>query len=145
MHFPRLAFVDVETTGLGAGNHRIAEIGVVTVDEDGVTEWGTLLDPGRRVASPPNEFDAEPAYFCADTMAGAVDALLAEPLLPAHVDLRMIDALPERPGVYMFDGDDDRLLHVGRAANLRRDVKRYFRLDRDCARALALSHRLTRI
>jgi DNA polymerase-3 subunit epsilon len=54
--------------------------------------------------------------------------------------------LPERPGVFVFEGDDDdKALHMGRAANLRRDVKRYFRLDRDCARAVALSHRLTRI
>jgi DNA polymerase-3 subunit epsilon len=64
--FPRLAFVDIETTGLGADHHRIAEIGVVTVDGHRVDEWGTLLDPGRRIADLPAEFGAEPVYFCAD-------------------------------------------------------------------------------
>jgi DNA polymerase III epsilon subunit family exonuclease len=49
----RLAFVDVETTGLDAGSDRIIDVGVVTLDVRGAhattVEWGTLLDPGRRV------------------------------------------------------------------------------------------------
>ncbi|MEO7761487.1 MAG: exonuclease domain-containing protein [Casimicrobiaceae bacterium] len=258
MHYPRLAFVDLETTGLGANDQRIAEIGVVTVDadgvgDDGIDEWETLLDPGRRVAAPALEFGGERGYFCADraselpqfrdiaaklaarlegrlliahnarfdyaflktefdrlgttfapqvlctvmlsrklyprhrrhdldaligrhdlvagerhralpdarllyqfwqtihrdlgdeAIAAAIDGLLAEPLLPAHLDPGMIEALPECPGVFEFlDGDDQPLL-VGRAANLRRHVKRYFRLDRQCARADAMSRKLARI
>src|SRR5690348_7045851 len=66
MMHSRLAFVDVETTGLGHGEHRIAEIGVVTLDGERVDEWEALLDPGRRVESPPHEFGGERGYFCAD-------------------------------------------------------------------------------
>ena len=40
---PALAFVDVETTGLSPTEHRIAEIGVVTVDGERVERWGTYL------------------------------------------------------------------------------------------------------
>jgi len=47
----RLAFVDVETTGLAPRSDRITEIGVVTVDEGGVREWRSLLNPGRVAAA----------------------------------------------------------------------------------------------
>jgi DNA polymerase-3 subunit epsilon len=249
----RLAFVDVETTGLGHGLHRIAEIGVVTVDCDRIWEWEALLHPGRRVESPPHEFGGEPGYFVADRATGlpsfrdiatdlatrldgrlliahnarfdyafikaefgragiafapqvlctvmlsrklypkharhdldaliqrhgleagerhralpdaralhgfwqalhrefpaevidaAIDALLREPLLPAHIDPDMIDALPERPGVFLLDAADGQLLRVGRAANLRRDLRHYFRLDRHCVRAGAIAGELSRI
>jgi len=47
---PRLAFVDLETTGMRAAADRITEVGVVTVDCDGddkprVEQWATLVDP----------------------------------------------------------------------------------------------------
>ena len=75
----------------------------------------------------------------------AIASLLAEPLLPEHLDLGMIDALPEKPGVFVFDDELGNALHIGRAANLRRHVKGYFRVERQCARALALAHRVSNI
>ncbi len=47
----RLAFVDLETSGLSPGADRIMEIGVVTVDNAGGTEWATLLNPEKRMPS----------------------------------------------------------------------------------------------
>gem|GEM_PF-6191369 len=46
---PRLAFVDLETTGANALVDRITEIGVVLVDEYGVREWSRLLQPQTRI------------------------------------------------------------------------------------------------
>ncbi|MGH6612211.1 MAG: 3'-5' exonuclease, partial [Burkholderiaceae bacterium] len=47
---PRLAFVDVETTGSSPQRERVTEVGVVRVDFDGdqmrVDEWATLVNPG---------------------------------------------------------------------------------------------------
>lgn len=47
---PRLAFVDVETTGSSPERERVTEIGVVVVDFDGadarVSEWSSLVNPG---------------------------------------------------------------------------------------------------
>jgi DNA polymerase III subunit epsilon len=50
---PALAFVDLETTGTGAGTDAITEIGIVRVESDSdgvaapvVTEWSTLVNPG---------------------------------------------------------------------------------------------------
>ena len=51
MDLGRLAFVDVETTGLDPTADRIAEIGVVTVDAQRTSEWGTFIAP-RRGAGP---------------------------------------------------------------------------------------------
>jgi DNA polymerase-3 subunit epsilon len=45
----RIAFLDVETTGLSPSRDRIAEIGVVTVDAAHATEWTTLLRPGMQI------------------------------------------------------------------------------------------------
>jgi DNA polymerase-3 subunit epsilon len=50
----RYAVIDIETTGLSpARNHRILEIAVVLVDDDGnvVYEWETLVNPEREVGA----------------------------------------------------------------------------------------------
>ncbi len=49
MSYPPLAFVDLETTGMAAAHHRILEIGIVAVDDGRVTEWSSLVNPGRGV------------------------------------------------------------------------------------------------
>jgi DNA polymerase-3 subunit epsilon len=52
---PRLAFVDVETTGGSPARERVIEIGVVSVDFDDddvrVDEWSTLVNPGVPIPS----------------------------------------------------------------------------------------------
>lgn len=40
-----MIFVDLETTGANFANDRIIEIGVVEVDQDGVREWSSLVNP----------------------------------------------------------------------------------------------------
>lgn len=256
LHRP-LAFVDLETTGLGPGTHRIAEVGLVTLDEDGALErWTTLVNPGKRsrdqrvherggrhavegvpdaeIAAAPRfaeiardlerrlrgrllvahnaRFDhaflkaefgragvpfAAPALctvmlsrklypqfrahnldavmerhgltaavrhralpdaellhqfwrvisgdFSARWLWAAIDKLLAEPLLPPHLDLELIQALPEKPGVYLMRGQAGDVLRVGRAANLRREVKDYFRLERISAKAATVSYKVRNI
>lgn len=49
--YPRLAFVDLETTGATAGNDRITEVGIVEVDEDGVREWSSLVNPQMPISA----------------------------------------------------------------------------------------------
>jgi DNA polymerase-3 subunit epsilon len=54
MHMSRYAVIDIETTGFSpAHHHRIVEIAVVLVDDDGklVYEWETLLNPQRDVGA----------------------------------------------------------------------------------------------
>lgn len=73
-------------------------------------------------------------------LEGAVEQLLAGPVLPPHLDPSLIDRLPEAPGVYVLHGENDVVLHIGKAANLRRHLIGYFRLDRTSAKAAAVSH-----
>jgi DNA polymerase-3 subunit epsilon len=76
------------------------------------------------------------------TVAGAIESLLAGPLLPGHLDPSLIDRLPDAPGVYFFHADDGEVLHAATAGNLKSRVQGYFRLDRISGKALAISHRI---
>ncbi len=44
-----MVFVDLETTGANFANDRIIEIGLVEVDENGVREWSSLINPGKPI------------------------------------------------------------------------------------------------
>ena len=51
MYVPNaLAFVDLETSGTTATCDRITEVGIVQVDEDGVREWHSLVNPETRIS-----------------------------------------------------------------------------------------------
>ena len=47
--FP-MAFVDLETTGANFANDRIIEVGLVVLDDHGVREWSTLINPERGIS-----------------------------------------------------------------------------------------------
>jgi DNA polymerase-3 subunit epsilon len=66
-------------------------------------------------------------------------------VLPAHLDPSLIDRLPEAPGVFIVHGNDDTILHAGKAGNLKLHVLNYFRLDRTSQKALDVSQRVTNI
>lgn len=52
----------------------------------------------------------------------AAQKLMAVPALPPHVDASLVGELPEAPGVYLFYGDNDVPLYIGKATNLRARV-----------------------
>ncbi|MEI7428910.1 MAG: exonuclease domain-containing protein [Betaproteobacteria bacterium] len=45
-----LVFVDLETTGANFANDRIIEVGIVQVDQDGVREWSSLVNPETSIS-----------------------------------------------------------------------------------------------
>jgi DNA polymerase-3 subunit epsilon len=57
---PALAFVDVETTGLSPNQHRVAEIGVVTVDGERVERWTTFVRTPQRHRELDSVIEARP-------------------------------------------------------------------------------------
>ena len=81
----------------------------------------------------------------AQSIAHAIEALLAGPVLPVHLDPSLIERLPEAPGVYVLHGERDSVLQVGKASNLKRHLVNYFRMDLTSAKALAISHRISNI
>ena len=127
----RLAFVDVETTGLDPMADRVAEIGVVTVDGETTTEWGTFV-ASRRGAGPrppraiPGSVaalpDAAPTF---SDVAAELEQRLAGRLLIAHnarFDYAFLKAEFERVGI-AFDAEVvctvmlSRRLYPGRTAH----------------------------
>jgi len=244
-----LAFVDLETTGATASQDRITEIGIILVDESGVQEWSSLVNPETRisgfiesltgisndmVADAPRfgdlasrvhkmmegrifvahnarfdyaflkqsflregiDFSAKTlctvklsrrlypghpkhnldtlierhglkasgrhraladaqliyqfwnkiqATIPQETIQSAVKALLGRPSTPTHIDLTMIDGLPESPGVYLFYGENDLPLYVGKSVNIRQRVMSHFTSDVTSAKEMSLSQQVRRI
>jgi DNA polymerase-3 subunit epsilon len=247
--WPRLAFVDLETTGATAAADRITEVGIVEVDETGVHEWSSLVNPGTRisefierltgisnamVAGAPSfsalapeiaarlegrlfiahnasfdygflkaEFQRAGLRFRAPVLctvklsrrlfpqfrkhsldslierhglsvagrhraladaqaihqfwrrvhqeldALAIDKAVAEltagPKLPPQLDAAALDDLPEGPGVYLFYGENELPLYVGRGKDIRQRVLAHFSGDKRSAREAALLQELRRI
>ena len=215
----KLAFVDLETTGATASQDRITEIGIILVDDSGVQEWSSLVNPETRISGfiesltgISNEMVSDAPRFCdlasrvykmlegrifvahnarfdyaflkqsflregidfsaktlctvklsrrlypghpkynldtlierhglqvsgrhraladaqlihqfwnkvqatipQEAIQSAAKALLGRPSTPTHIDLTMIDGLPESPGVYLFYGENDLPLYVGKS------------------------------
>ncbi len=245
----RLAFVDLETTGATASQDRITEIGIILVDEHGVEEWSSLVNPETRISGfiesltgISNEMVAEAPRFCdlasrvykmlegrifvahnarfdyaflkqsflregidfsaktlctvklsrrlypgypkhnldtlierhglkvtgrhraladaqlihqfwekiqatipQESIQSAVKALLGRPSTPTHIDLTMIDGLPESPGVYLFYGENELPLYVGKSINIRQRVMSHFTADVTSAKEMSLSQQVRRI
>ncbi len=88
-HTGRLVFVDLETSGTVFARDRVIEVGLVTVDENGVEEWSTLLNPGvplspfiTRLTGIDEEMLADAPRF--SEIAGELRARLAGRLFVAH-------------------------------------------------------------
>lgn len=80
-----------------------------------------------------------------DALAEAVGQQLARPSLPPHLDPALLDELPESPGVYLFHGENDALLYVGKSVNLRQRVLSHFAADTPEYRAMRLTQEVRRI
>jgi DNA polymerase-3 subunit epsilon len=247
--YPRLAFVDLETTGGTASEDRITEVGIIEVDEDGVREWSSLVNPqahipefiesltgisNAMVENAPtfaeladdiharladrifiahnarfdhgflkNEFtrtghDFRPPVLCtvrlsrklfpgfarhnldaiaerhqlvvterhralgdaqliwqfwqkiqethaAELVNDAVSKLISRPALPSCLDGLRTDALPSTHGVYLFYGENDLPLYVGKANNLRRRVVSHFSGDHASSKELEFRRQTQRI
>lgn len=90
MEFPRLAIVDLETTGADPNRDRITEIAILIV-EDGqlVDQWSTLVNPGmsipyriQELIGITDEMVADAPYF--EDIAREVRERLADAVFVAH-------------------------------------------------------------
>ncbi len=80
----------------------------------------------------------------AEQLATIVGKLRGTQRLPPQLDASIADELPEGPGVYLFYGENDALLYVGRAKNLSTRVLAHF-ADPRARRELELSRLVRRI
>src|SRR5258706_6061796 len=70
----------------------------------------------------------------AERVQDAARQLSKLPALPAHIERAAVDAIPEAPGVYLFYGEGDLLLYVGKSVAMRSRVLQHFSGDLNSAR-----------
>lgn len=78
-------------------------------------------------------------------LAATVAKLTARPSLPANLDPAAIDALPDGPGVYLFHGENDLPLYVGKSTGVRKRVLAHFAADHATAKEMSLAQQVRRV
>jgi DNA polymerase-3 subunit epsilon len=81
----------------------------------------------------------------ADAIAGAVEALVRAPAVPAGLPEGALDDIPEAPGVYLFYGENGAALYVGKSINLRQRVLAHFTGDHRDARDMKIAQQVKRV
>lgn len=75
----------------------------------------------------------------------ALNAQNAHPSLPPHLDAGIVDELPDTAGVYLFYGDNNLPLYIGKAKDIRKRVLSHFAADHQSAKEMALAQQVKRI
>ena len=80
-----------------------------------------------------------------ELLAQTVKALTAPPSLPANLDAGAIDDLPDGTGVYLFYGENDLPLYVGKSKELKKRVLAHFAADHAAGKEMNLAQQVRRI
>ncbi len=80
-----------------------------------------------------------------DVLMPALKTLLQRPSLPSHLPSDTLDHLPDTPGVYLFYGENDLPLYVGKSVHLRQRVMSHFSAAHKRYKEMRLSQQLHRI
>ncbi|HYK08392.1 MAG TPA: exonuclease domain-containing protein, partial [Candidatus Eisenbacteria bacterium] len=75
----------------------------------------------------------------------AVQFLLKHPSLPMHLRSKEIDTVSNGPGVYLFYGDNDTPLYIGKSVTVKDRIKSHFGSDHSNSREMSLSSQVKRI
>lgn len=86
------------------------------------------------------ESTTEPAVFDA-----AVQAQLQRPSMPMHLSPDMLDDIPDTPGVYLFYGDNDAPLYVGKSVHLRQRILAHFSADHRIYKDMRIANEIRRL
>ena len=80
-----------------------------------------------------------------ESFNAALQSLLQRPSLPSHLPHDTLDHIPDTPGVYLFYGENDLPLYVGKSVKLRQRVLSHFNADHKLFKEMRLSQQLHRI
>jgi DNA polymerase-3 subunit epsilon len=80
-----------------------------------------------------------------DVLEAACAQLLRRPSVPPALPPDLYDTLPELPGVYVFHGEDDCALYVGKGANIRSRVLVHFSGERRPGKDLKIAEAVRRV
>jgi DNA polymerase-3 subunit epsilon len=75
----------------------------------------------------------------------AVASLAKGPNLPAGVDAAFLDEMPDSPGVYLFYGENDLPLYIGKSVTMRSRVMSHFSGDHASSRAMRIGQEVRRV
>jgi DNA polymerase-3 subunit epsilon len=85
------------------------------------------------------------AALPAAALTEAMQHQLRRPRLPSHLEPEQLDAVPEAPGVYLFYGEHDVPLYIGRGAQLRQRVLSHFNAEQPTYKNQQLSRQVRRL
>lgn len=83
--------------------------------------------------------------FSADAIEATVKNLVQRSSLPSQLDPNLVHELPEGPGVYLFYGENDLPLYIGKSVNIRQRVLSHFAADHRHNKEMSLSQQTKRI
>jgi DNA polymerase-3 subunit epsilon len=83
--------------------------------------------------------------FSESELNDTVRQLINRSSLPPHIDPLLIHELPEGPGVYLFYGENDLPLYIGKSVNVKSRVLSHFSADHRHHKEMSLSQQLRRI
>jgi DNA polymerase-3 subunit epsilon len=83
--------------------------------------------------------------FDADLIAATVKKLVGRSSTPSQIDDSLIQSLPDTPGVYLFYGENDLPLYVGKSTHIKQRVLSHFSADHRYSKEMSLSQQLRRI
>ena len=80
-----------------------------------------------------------------EAITKAAAELMQYPTLPPHLDANLLDDMPETPGVYLFFGDNDLPLYIGKSVNIRARVLSHFSSDHASTKEMRISQEIKHI
>ena len=96
--------------------------------DDAKAVWEFL----QKVPEVVDEEKIQKAYF----------SILKKPSLPPHLLIGEIEKLPDTPGVYMFFGDGELPLYIGKSVNIKDRVLSHFSNDTENSRELEITQQI---
>lgn len=75
----------------------------------------------------------------------AVASLSKGPSLPAGLDTGFLDEIPDSPGVYLFYGENDLPLYIGKSVTLRSRVMSHFSSDHASSKDMRIGQQVNRV
>jgi len=83
--------------------------------------------------------------FAAEQITDVLKELTGRPSLPSHLDADLVDRLPEGHGVYLFYGENQLPIYVGKSKTVRKRVLAHFSGDHASAKEMNISQQVKRI
>lgn len=80
-----------------------------------------------------------------EELDAAVHELLGRPSLPSHLDASLLADLPAGPGVYLFYGENDLPIYIGKSKTIRSRVLAHFSSDVRSSKELSLAQQVRRV